>query len=224
MRKLPKTSFSLQKDIQKYHICRENKPDIVVKVGDIETIYPEYEISKHIQGFLPFTSYFEYSNLGLITMPYFELGNIGLYPWAPNNIHILRTCVKQTILAYINAFFHGYLHGDFHPGNVLLEKTDETEVLYHKVPTNGLRIWIMEFSKSRVIEPNNKKDLIDFYFDMEKFFILLQDYRYIGNINKATVIPVFTVVQNYVNDDVAYPNQDFIWDICKAIDEIHVFL
>jgi len=190
MRKLKKTSFSLQKDIHKYHIWRENKPDIVVKVGDMATIYPEYEISKRIQGFLPFTSYFEYSNLGLITMPYFELGNIGLYPWTPDNIHILRTCVKQTVLAYTNAFFHGYLHGDFHPGNVLLEKTDEP---------NGLRTLIMEFSKTRKIDANNKKDIIDFYFDIEKFFILLQDYRYIGNIDKATVIPIMSTIEAYIH-------------------------
>jgi len=210
MRKLPKTSFSLQKDIHKYHIRRENKPDVVVKVGDIDTIYPEYELSKKITGSLPFTSYFEYSNLGLITMPYYEMGNIGLYPWTPNNIDMLRTCVKLSVLAYTNAFLHGYLHGDFHPGNVLLEKTD------------GLQVWIMEFSKTREIVPTNKKDIIDFYFDIEKFFILLQDYRYIGNLDKSTVIPIMTTIQTYVNDDVACPRQDFVNDMCRAIDKIEV--
>jgi len=80
----------------------------------------------------------------------------------------------------------------------------------------------MEFSKTREIVPTNKKDIIDFYFDIEKFFILLQDYRYIGNLDKSTVIPIMTTIQTYVNDDVACPKQDFVSDMCRAIDKIEV--
>ena len=58
-----------------------------------------------------------YTNSKIINSK-FELGSIGGYSWTPVNIHILRTCIKHAVLTNITAFISGYLHGNFHPGNV----------------------------------------------------------------------------------------------------------
>jgi len=96
-------------------------------------------------------------------MPYFEMGNIGNYIWTDSNIHILRTCLKHTIISYISAFMKGILHGDFHPGNVLLKTTKSAFIEYSiddigvigNIETHGIRTWIMDFELTRNIDKKN---------------------------------------------------------------------
>lgn len=238
--KLPKNTYSLQKEIPKYYIrCREEKrnnqnqntwiniintlnlqdfdkskylleivkehKDIVIKIGEQEAIRKEYEYSKKIynlKGFVKIIWYFEYksggSQMKIIIMPYFEMGSICEYTWTSENIKQLRSSIKQALLSNISAFTKGYLHGDFHPRNILLKNTQQNTIDYllegigevSKIETNGVITTIMDFDKMREVTKENKKDLIDFYFDIHKFFVLLQDYRFIKNIDKTTLISV----------------------------------
>lgn len=230
----------------------EEHQDIVVKIGDDESIRKEYEYSKKlykIKGFVKFICYFECndnfllfpnktrnylcngvgSQMKVIIMPYFELGSIGFYLWTNENIKILRTSIKHSILTYITAFVLGYLHGDFHPGNVLLKKTKQTSITYvfdnigeiSNMETNGFRTWIMDFENTREINKNNKADLLDFYFDIQKFFILLQDHRFIRNIDKTSSLPLLQCINHYMNL-LIYPDLNFIHKVLDNIENIQL--
>jgi len=226
--------------------------DIVVKLGDDESIRREYEFSKklyRLKGFVKFICYFEcndnflnYPNekrnylcngegkqMKIIVMPYFELGSIGFYKWTPENIQVLRSCIKHAVLSYITAFTSGYLHGDFHPGNVLLKKTKQRSIDYlfdgigevHNLETNGIRTWIMDFENTREINKANTTDIYNFYYDIQKFFIILQEHRFIKNINKLTMIHVMNIVNKYMNN-IIFPDMNFINNILISIDKIVV--
>ena len=232
-------------------ILEKNK-DIVVKIGDDENILKEYEMSKNLyklKGFVKFICYLECndnflnypnekrnylcngngSQMKIIIMPYFEMGCIGFYSWTNENVKTLRTCIKHAFLSYITAFTNGYLHGDFHPGNVLLKKTKQLSIDYlfegigeiNNIETNGIRTWIMDFENTRPITKENKKDTMDFYFDIQKFFILLQDHRFIKNLDKTTTISLTQIINQYMNS-ITYPNMDFIGGIIHSIDKIEL--
>ena len=228
----------------------EEHKDIVVKLGDDESIRKEYEYAKklyRLKGFVKFICYFECNDnflqypsnerkdvcngegnqMKIIVMPYFEMGGIGVYPWTKTNISLLRSCIKHAILSILSAFVNGYLHGDFHPGNVLLKKTKQSSIDYAfdgiglvpNIETNGVRTWIMDFENTREVEKENKRDTMDFYYDLQKFFMLLQDHRFIRNIDKTTTIGITNNIHVYMNN-LVYPDKDFIRKIRGSIDKI----
>ena len=238
---------TLKMPLQEYDKSRillgvlENHHEIVVKIGDDNSIQREYKYARklyHINGFVKFICYFECndtfkntlcigtgSTMKIILMPYFPLGSIGFYNWRDDEIHILQSCIKHAFLSHINAFTCGYLHGDFHPGNVLLKITKHTALDYDLdgigqivgVETNGIRTWIVDFENMREISRDNKSDIMDFYFDIQKFIVLLQDHRFIPKIDKRTFIPISKIIQKNMME---FPNMDFIEQMMLAIDEI----
>jgi hypothetical protein len=242
---------TLKMPLQEYDKSRillgilENHGEIVVKIGDDDSIRREYEYARkmyHIKGFVKFFCYFECndkiteyptknalcngvgSTMKIILMPYFPLGAIGVYSWTDVEIYILQSCVKHAFLSHITAFMSDYLHGDFHPGNVLLKKTKQTTIDYEldgigkiTVETNGIRTWIMDFENMREITRNNKSDIMDFYFDIQKFIMLLQDHRFIKKIDKHSIIPISKIIQRNMLE---FPNKDFVEKMLIAIDGI----
>jgi serine/threonine protein kinase len=233
----------------------EEHKDIVVKLGDDESIRKEYEYAKKLyrfKGFVKFICYFECNDnflhypsnernhlcngegtqMKIIVMPYFEMGGIGVYPWTKTNISLLRSCIKHAILSILSVFVNGYLHGDFHPGNVLLKKTKQSSIDYDfdgigvvpNIETNGVRTWIMDFENTREVkkkQTENKRDTMDFYYDLQKFFMLLQDHRFIRNIDKTTTIGITNTINVYMNN-LVYPNMEFIQKMLSSIDKIEL--
>lgn len=293
IRKLPKYSFSSQKEIPKYYLsyCQDKinnqnantngwiniiktlkfpledydksrillaklelHKDIVVKLGGDESIRKEYEYSKklyRLKGFVKFICYFECndnfldypnktndylckgegSQMKVIVMPHFEMGNIGSYTWSNENIQLLRSCIKHATLSHISAYASGYLHGDFHPGNVLLKRTKQASISYlfdgigevTNIETNGIRTWIMDFENTREISKGNKADLVDFYYDIQKFFMFLADHRFIKNIDKSTLTNLMKNIIKYSNS-LIYPNMEFINNMIRSIDMIELLV
>jgi serine/threonine protein kinase len=214
----------------------ENYKDIVIKIGEQEAIRKEYENSTKIynlKGFVKIIWYFEYKSEGsqmkIIIMPYFEMGNIGEYSWTNENIKQLRSSIKQALLSNISAFTKGYLHGDFHPRNILLTQAKQNKIDYlldgidavFDIETNGVRTMIIDYENMREVTKENKKDLIDFYFDIYKFFVLLQDYRFIKNIDKTTVTTILQIINKNM-ENLIYPDMDFIKNIIGSVDKIEL--
>jgi hypothetical protein len=228
----------------------EKHKDIVVKLSDDESIKREYEYGKKlskIKGFVKFICYFECndnflnypngdrnhlcngpgSQMKIIVMPHYEMGNIGSYGWTRENLNILRTCMKHAFLTYTDAFFNGYLHGDFHPGNVLLKNTKDSSLEYSfegideafEIETNGVRTWIMDFENTKNVRTDNPMDIMNFYFDAQKFFNTLTNPRFIRNAKEVSVMPVMKTITKYMNYN-KFPSREFIRDVLCAIDKI----
>lgn len=198
--------------------------EVVVKTGDSRDLEHEYSMSSKLQslkGFVKYICYFECndnfrtipskkhdtlcdgpgSQMKVIVMPYFPLGNIQSYPWETHSIQELHSTLKHAILSMINAFhtFH-ILHGDFHAGNVLLKKTKQKSISYtipdigtfNDIETHSIRPWIMDFENSKVVSmdtPYTKMMAMnEFYFDLNKFFQTLYNGR--NKIDPRTVVPI----------------------------------
>ena len=192
---------------------------IIVKLSDSSDLHNEYmygERLKKIKGFVKYICYFECNDdfrknvsettlckgvgnsMKIIVMPYFKLGSIASYKW--DSIETLHSCLKHSILSILQAFFTLHIiHGDFHPGNVVLKETKLKELSYNiptigviNVPIYKIRPWIMDFENSSIATfdtPYNKMvSLNNFYQDFSKFFLFLSTF--IKNINFLTIQPI----------------------------------
>lgn len=201
--------------------------DVVVKLGSSPDIAREYTYSRKLyktKGFVKYICSFECNDnfrsiteptshicngvgtqMQVILMPYFSLGSLASYPWNSDNLPILHSCLKQTVLSIITAFHTlNFIHGDLHSGNVLLKKSENTHIHYTfndvvlSIPTYGIRTWIMDFENSSIAEMNSQYNTImalnNFYFDIEKFFTLLKIS--INNIDIRSIVPIKQFINN----------------------------
>lgn len=197
---------------------------VIVKIGDSSEILNEYEKSKilhKIKGFVKYICFFECKDdfrsvpshdrnyicdgvgdtMKVILMPYFSLGSMAQYKWNSDNLHILKSCLKHSLVSYLTAFYGmNLIHNDFHAGNILLKATKQARIIYdipevgsYTLPTHGIRPWIMDFEKmdyanysssyNKIISLNN------FYFDINnRLFGYLPGS--IKNFNMVTVLPI----------------------------------
>lgn len=186
----------------------EKYGEVVVKIGNTTDIENEYKISKELsklKGFVKYICFFECndnfrrivsethlcdgpgSSMKVVIMPYFRLGSLASYKWDSNNIKQLHSCLKNAFLTIVFAFqIYGFLHGDFHAGNVLLKETKQVTVLHSdavlgtfEILTYGIRTWIMDYEKSKFILPKSSYEEImalnDYYYDLVKFFMFLKE-------------------------------------------------
>ena len=142
----------------------ESYGSVIIKIGDSEDILNEY----NIKGFVKYICFFECADdfrnipsgtrdyickgvgnsMKVIIMPYFPLGSLAQYKWAQDNIHIFKSCIKQSILSYLIAFYkERIIHNDFHAGNILLKPTKKAYIDYDipeigtiSLQTSGMRI------------------------------------------------------------------------------------
>lgn len=203
--------------------------EIVIKIGDTESMLKEYTNSTRVHGLKGFVKYIcnlscnddfrsiptsdrtslckgPGDTMGIILMPYFPLGSIAKYSWDKTNIVQLRSCLKHALLSVV-VLFHkmNIIHGDFHPGNVLLKSTKQSDILYSipevgefTVKTNGMRTWIMDYEKTDYADYSSQYTTIiafnDFYYDIQKFFMLL--YNTIKILDQRTILPIVSLLSN----------------------------
>jgi len=149
------------------------------------------DIRKIIKNEDMITTYYLCKNgveeIGILTMNYYKLGSIGNYNWNNENINLLKNVLRQSIYAYLLAYYqNGFIHGDFHCDNILLKNKKVCEIDYtlKKLEIDTLEIRIMDFEKSRL----NKN--LEFKFvlsDIEKL------------LNSISVNERYTVKFNYKN-------------------------
>ncbi len=202
----------------------EKYGEVVVKIGDSPDIYTEYQYSKllyNTKGFVKYICFFtcnddfrtipsanrsslctgEGDSMKVILMPYFPLGSIAMFKWGEPNLYIFKSCLKHAFVSVVTAFYNAQvIHGDFHPGNVLLKDTKQTFIEYSipaigfnvSIPTNGIRTWIMDFENTSIAMDdsiyNKMMTLNNLYFDLGKFFTLL--YNTIKIIDNKTIASI----------------------------------
>jgi hypothetical protein len=204
----------------------EKYGEIVVKVGDSASMEREYMNSTRVhalKGFVTYICYFSCdddfrsipsknrtslcngpgSTMGVLLMPYFELGSLASYGGSKSNMIQLRSCLKHAFLSIVLLFHKSnMIHGDFHPGNVLLKSTKQTEIVYnvpsagaYSIQTHGLRTWIMDYENTTYANKYATiKSFNDFYYDIQKFFMLL--YNTIKMIDPRTVAPIVSYISS----------------------------
>jgi predicted unusual protein kinase regulating ubiquinone biosynthesis (AarF/ABC1/UbiB family) len=110
--------------------------------------------------------------------------SIASYKWNTDNIQILHNTLYLACIAYIDAYIeNNFVHGDFHAGNLLLKKTNDT----HTHP------WICDFEKSYIKKRSPQTDE-DFLYDIQKLFFLLPNM--IHNIDKTNIMNIPYYINN----------------------------
>jgi len=93
------------------------------------------------------------SVVGLTLMPYYPLGSVYQYKWTPEEFPIFLNIIKQTIYSMIEMYrlADSYVHPDLHLDNVLMRKTQKSELVYgeRRLPLHGFYAVIIDF------EPRN---------------------------------------------------------------------
>jgi len=203
----------------------ESYGSVIIKIGDSEDILNEYNISKvlhKIKGFVKYICFFECaddfrnipsntreyickgvgSSMKVIIMPHFPLGSLAQYNWSQDNIHIFKSCIKQSILSYLSAFYkERIIHNDFHAANILLKTTKSSYIEYDipeigtiSLPTYGMRIWLIDFEKSSYADFSttyNMTNFNNFYNDINDK--LIRNLRnFIRILDVPSIIPINT--------------------------------
>jgi serine/threonine protein kinase len=125
-------------------------------------------------------------------MEYYDLGSILNY--IPKNIDEIISIINQVIASATLAFEQfGFIHGDLHPGNILLKKTKKDFIKYKftdknlKIKTNGIQIVMFDFDKS-----NLSANFAMFFSELSSFINFYEMYfieKNIFNKNNKLVTP-----------------------------------
>ena len=108
--------------------------------------FDNYELNKELPKYFcknnGTTNYF-------LFMEYYSIGS--LLNYIPINIDEIISIINQVLTSLIIAFEKlGFIHGDLHPGNILLKKTKKNSIKYDNiiVNTSGLQVIIFDFNRS----------------------------------------------------------------------------
>lgn len=104
-------------------------------------------------NFAKYFGFFSRKNNSNLNMEYYNLGSILNY--IPKNLNEIISIINQVIASYTTAFeYFGFIHGNLHPGNILVKKTKKDFISYKfpdkelEIKTNGIQIVINDFDKS----------------------------------------------------------------------------
>lgn len=125
-------------------------------------------------------------------MEYYDLGSILNY--IPKSLNEIISIINQVIASATLAFEHfGFIHGDLHPGNILLKKTKKDFIKYKftdkdlEIKINGIQIVMFDFDRS-----NLSANFAMFFSELSAFINFYEMYlieKNIFNKNNKLVTP-----------------------------------
>ena len=216
----------------------EKHKQVVVKIGPTDTLKKELNygrmLYKRVPGYINFICFFEceddytlYPNttvpylcengtlstdlMKILVMEYYPLGNFLHFPWNDLN---LKSCLKQIVLSYLQAFVQfRFIHNDSHLENILLKRTKKEFIEYtinntpFKVQSNGLKIVIMDMENSFIAQRssapalpligNNLSDISFVYRDIARIFADLT-YNPFFKLNSVNCVDIFTYLNRFL--------------------------
>jgi hypothetical protein len=148
---------------------------------DIKTYIPERMPVCRVKGEM----------MQVLVMQHVPNGSFATFNWSTVPIEAFRSCIKQTILVALNAFVRcGFVHGDLHLDNVLVQSTNTTRISYDvggTVDLHGLEIKWMDFEAS-----SWTKDLSSFFRNIHNFINHLCSLLVFIEIDKVVVMDRLT--------------------------------
>jgi serine/threonine protein kinase len=223
-------SLKMQTDYDKSRVILtylEEYGQLIAKIGDNQSnLQKEYEIAQTLnkqRGYMRFLCFFKCTDdfmrhpnttnnqlcksnktektMDVIIMPFYELGSIADYKWNSQNIQELKICIKQLLLfSCVNFMRYGFIHGDLHAKNILLNSIKSKQVYpikykinetYFVIKRSLFDIVIMDFENSCFDKENTNL----FYIDLTKFFSLLSTF--IKDINLSFVHKCIAIINSH---------------------------
>lgn len=111
--------------------------------------------------------------LGIIVMPFYELGNLLSFCWTRENFDVLKNVLKQVVHSTLYAYEKfDFYHTDLHLENILIRKTKKKYIEYgsYCLETMGLYAIIMDFERSEM-KPDQVREV---YRSLERVFALVE--------------------------------------------------
>jgi serine/threonine protein kinase len=125
-------------------------------------------------------------------MEYYDLGSILNY--IPKSLNEIISIINQVIASATLAFEQfGFIHGDLHPGNILIKKTKKDLIKYKftdkdlEIKINGIQIVMFDFDRS-----NFSANFAIFFSELSAFINFYEMYlieKNIFNKNSKLVTP-----------------------------------
>lgn len=231
---------------------------VVIKIGASDTLKKEFNLGrmlyKRVPGFINFICFFEceddynsYPNttksylcenetltlMKILVMEYYPLGNFLHFPWNNTN---LKSCLKQIVLSYLQAFIQfRFIHNDSHLQNILIKRTKKEFIHYtinnthFKLQSNGLKIIIMDMENSLL--GNELSDISFVYRDIARIFADLT-YNPALKLNSINCVDIFTYLNKFIlnkglscsSSQNVIKSEILVNDIFERIDALNCFI
>lgn len=187
--------------------------DIVIKIGDIDTIKYEWNIIKNLRKYIPngipkyICSPKKYNNKMALILPFYQYNSIYKAVWGMDNIDILKSLINQV---FINMFLSFHYFGFVYITNnnffkkILIDETEEETFKYSYkshyetsmrtfiLETNGYKAIMTDFDKSNFV---HKKDGIINYWK--------SIYNFIQSINELDIkINNYNTIINFIETQI----------------------
>lgn len=154
-------------------------------------------------------------NMLVMIQEYIMDGDLSNVPSKFWTFEIWKTIVQQLTLAIIELFEeYGFVHGDWHFGNILLDKTENIEHEYNvlgkvwKVKTLGMSPVLTDFSRSSIIKKDDRNietltDQLGLIWDLFKNVCPSPDFKkHMGQISiDISECSSIKSVKNFIEND-----------------------
>ena len=155
----------------------------------------------------------------VLVMPFIK-GRIAVdYSWTRTNIEDLKVAFKHIVLSLFTAFHRvGFIHGDLHPGNVLLQPIEKDITLNYSVvgdmKIRGYLPVIMDYDKSNLPTTNPCLIYNDLHIYIKNVSANIHDIR----LNDRDVLELLEELQQRAT----FPSLEVCRTICETIDNMTV--
>lgn len=174
----------------------------------------------------------EGDKINLILMPYLKIGRIdkcddcincnknkqySCLRWNRTNFDVLKNVLKHCIASLFHAYKEtGFIHGDLHLGNVMLEKTRRKKIDYGEFGSLECFAYIpviMDYDASTI----NKNNIKDVYEDINRLLSLISN-----DINvKLNIINTINIIYKLQSKNTV-PTKEICEKLFNSIDTISI--
>jgi serine/threonine protein kinase len=219
----------------------QKRARVVIKIADnsedIEIEWKIYRVLEQFQipGILKYFCFFRCSDqisrflqpqkdicqgvgnsIQVLVMEYINNKSMKNFNWTKHNISVFHSCAKQCILIALEAYNKcGFVHGDFHLDNVLIQSTNKNQIKFDcfdaPIKLQGVAVKLMDFEMSKL-----KATPLEFFKNIKTFVGKLS-----GLYDYIRIYQIDTMLQ-FLNKAIESNNKDckIVLDLLPMIESI----